>query len=92
MSTALICEGVITLASASLGGPTQVSYLVDGVYQQVPMPVCSTGWQQVAYAPPFDSSQIDPLVVVAMIGAGFLLYLTPWAAAYGFSSLLKLLR
>lgn len=55
-------------------------------------PVCTTGWIQAAYVPPFESSQIDPSVVAALIGAGFLLYLTPWAAAFGFSSLLKALR
>lgn len=55
-------------------------------------PICTTGWIQAPYVPPFDSSQIDPSVVAALIGAGFLLYLTPWAAAYGFSALLKLLK
>lgn len=53
---------------------------------------CSSGWVNVVYAPPFDPSQIDPLVVAAMFGGGFVLYITPWAAAWGFSQLLKLLR
>jgi hypothetical protein len=41
---------------------------------------------------PFDPSQIDPTIASALFGAGFLLYLTPWATAWGFSQLLKLLR
>ena len=55
-------------------------------------PLCTTGWIQAPYVPPFDSSQIDPSVVSALIGAGFLLYLTPWATAWGLSALLKLLK
>ena len=56
------------------------------------VPQCLSGWVTSVYVPPFDPSQIDPSVVVAMFSGGFLLYLTPWAAAWGFSQLLKLLR
>jgi hypothetical protein len=55
-------------------------------------PICTTGWIQAPYVPPFDSSQIDPSVVAALIGAGFLLYLTPWVSAFGISAVLKLLK
>ncbi len=41
---------------------------------------------------PFDASQIDPQVVAAMFGGGFVLFVTPWAAAWGASQMLKLLR
>lgn len=41
---------------------------------------------------PFDASMIDPVIVAQLFGAGFLLFLTPWAAAYGFKSMLKMLR
>ena len=41
---------------------------------------------------PFELSQIDPSVATAMFGAGFGLFITPWATAWGFSQLLKLLR
>lgn len=53
---------------------------------------CSTGWFTQVVIVPFDVSQIDPQVATAMFGAGFSLFITPWAAAWGFSQLLKLLR
>lgn len=53
---------------------------------------CSSGWFQQPAVAPFDVSQIDPQVATAMFGAGFLLLITPWAAAWGFSQLIKLLR
>jgi hypothetical protein len=91
MPTSLICNDPIQMVS-NQGGPGAANYLVDGVYVSLAMPYCPSGWIEVAQVIPFDSSQIDPTVVTALIGAGFLLYLTPWAAAYGFSSLLKMLR
>lgn len=91
MPTSLICNSAIQYGEIQAGGRA-ATILVNGVQQPAIVPYCSTGWIEVASVPPFDSSQIDPVVVTALIGAGFLLYLTPWAAAYGFSSLLKLLR
>lgn len=89
MPYTLICTGSITLTEMVSGGrPVQYINTVENVV----LPKCSTGWQIIAQTAPFESSQIDPLVVVALVSGGFLLYLTPWAAAYGFSSLLKLLR
>lgn len=64
----------------------ELSLLADG------SPTCSTGWEQAPAPVPFDLSQIDPAVATAMFGAGFALYITPWAVAWGFSQLLKLLR
>ncbi|MEY8199722.1 MAG: hypothetical protein RPS47_10825 [Colwellia sp.] len=53
---------------------------------------CSTGWELQVASLPFELSQIDPSVATAMFGAGFGLFITPWATAWGFSQLLKLLR
>ena len=53
---------------------------------------CSTGWYQQPAVAPFELSQIDPQVATAMFAAGFVLLITPWAAAWGFSQLIKLLR
>lgn len=53
---------------------------------------CSTGWMTQVAVPPFDPSSINPEVVAAMFGAGFLLYFTPWATAWGFSVLIKFVR
>lgn len=91
MPYSVICNDPIQIV-ANAGGPGAATYYVDGVQVALPMPYCSSGWIQVAHVPPFDSSQIDPSVVAALIGAGFLLYTIPWAAAFGFSMLLKMLR
>ncbi len=40
----------------------------------------------------FDPTTIDSETATAMFTAGFLLFLGPWAAAWGFKQLLKLLR
>lgn len=40
----------------------------------------------------FDITTIDPATATALYTAGFLLIITPWAAAWGFSQLLKLTR
>lgn len=53
---------------------------------------CSTGWEAQVASIPFDISQIDPGIATAMFGAGFGLFITPWATAWGLSQLLKLLR
>jgi hypothetical protein len=53
---------------------------------------CPSGWLTQASVAPFDLSQIDPVVATAMFGAGFALLITPWATAWGFYQLLKLLR
>lgn len=63
-----------------------VSVLPDG------SPTCSAGWTTQLAQVPFDASLIDPTVATAVFGAGFALAITPWAAAWGFSKLLKLLR
>jgi hypothetical protein len=67
-----------------------VSVVPNG--QAAGSPLCSTGWVQVPFQPPFDPTTIDPVTATTLFGAGFLLYLTPWATAWGFSQLLKLLR
>lgn len=53
---------------------------------------CSTGWMTQVASIPFDASSIDPSVVAAIFGAGFLLFFTPWAFAFGISILLKSVR
>ncbi|HTF85334.1 MAG TPA: hypothetical protein VL987_12200 [Cellvibrio sp.] len=53
---------------------------------------CSSGWMTQTVVVPFDPSAIDPSIVAAMFGAGFLLFFTPWAAAFGFSKLLQAIR
>lgn len=53
---------------------------------------CSTGWVTQLAPIPFDPSAIDPTIVAGMFGAGFMLFFTPWAVAWGFSSLLKCVR
>lgn len=55
-------------------------------------PLCSTGWLSQTATIPFDASQIDPMVATAMFGAGFSLFIVPWASAWGVSQILKLLR
>lgn len=76
MSTTLICHETIT---------TVVANGVD-------IPACSSGWVQSLYIPPFDPSQIDPLICTQLFGAGFMLYLTPWATAWGLSQIVKAIR
>lgn len=63
-----------------------VSFLSDG------SPTCSTGWATHLMPVPFDVSQIDPVVATAFFTAGFTLFIIPWATAWGFSQMLKLLR
>ena len=63
-----------------------ITVLLDG------SPTCSTGWLTQIAAAPFDHSQIDPAVATAMFGAGFALFIVPWAAAWGVSQILKLVR
>lgn len=53
---------------------------------------CSTGWSSQLAHVPFELSQIDPSVATAMFGAGFALFITPWATAFGAKQLLKLLK
>lgn len=55
-------------------------------------PICPTGWLTQVATAPFDYSQIDPSVAMAMFVAGFSLFITPYATAWGFSLLLKMLR
>jgi hypothetical protein len=61
-------------------GEEGTPYAVDPVvFQAWPVPV-------------FQSSDIDPTVVVSMYSAGFMLFLVPFAAAWGVAQMLKLLR
>ena len=54
--------------------------------------LCPSGWLTQVATAPFDLSQIDPTVATAMFSAGFALFITPWATAWGLSQLMKLLR
>lgn len=66
----------------------------EGVITHVPdgFPECSTGWLQQIATIPFDPGQIDPAVATALFGGGFSMVVIPWAAAWGLSKLLSLLR
>ena len=55
-------------------------------------PICSTGWEVVPHSVPFNVSDIDPSVVMTMFGAGFVLFVIPWAASWGVAQMLKLLK
>jgi len=54
--------------------------------------LCSTGWVSQLAPISFDPSQIDPTLATSMFGAGFGLFIVPWAAAWGVSQMLRLLR
>ena len=59
------------------------------------MPVCESGWITVEHyevTPPFDLTTLDPVVMTGMFGAGFVLFIVPWAAAYGAKQMLSLLK
>ena len=88
MPYSMTCNGDVTFQNIK-SGLNNLNFS-DGTTAVVPK--CSTGWVQVAHVPPFDSSQIDPSVVTALFGAGFLLYLTPWAVAWGLTQLVKAIR
>ena len=55
-------------------------------------PECLSGWTSQLASIPFDISQIDPSVATAIFGAGFGLFITPWAAAWGVSQIFRILR
>lgn len=76
MSMTLTCEAEIGVTS------------VNGV----DVPTCSSGWVQSFYILPFDPSQIDPMIATELFVAGFLLFLTPWATAWGLKQILKSIR
>lgn len=54
--------------------------------------LCSTGWVQQIAPVPFELSQVDPSVVGMMYGAGFVTFFVPWAAAWGVSQLLNMVK
>lgn len=91
MAYSVICNSVIQYGEVYAGGRVG-SLLVNGVSVVGNIPYCSTGWIQIQAVPPFSTSQIDPSVVAALFGGGFVLYITPWAIAWGASQLLKLIR
>lgn len=67
-------------------------YLVceeEPTLSEVGYPECSTGWVAQVATVPFDASQIDPIVATSLFTGGFILCLTPWAAAYGLKHLLR---
>jgi hypothetical protein len=53
---------------------------------------CDIPWVEVNSADSFDPLTISGETATLMYTAGFLLFLTPWATAWGFKQLLKLLR
>jgi hypothetical protein len=63
-----------------------ISQIADGAA------VCSTGWQQQIATIPFDITQIEPSVATAFFTGGFVLFIVPWGAAWGFSKLVESIR
>jgi hypothetical protein len=82
MAQSLMCVGRIVVATGQ-NAPFQCLKLDSNALGT---------WVFYDTALPFDGSQIDPHVVAGLFGGGFLLYLTPYAAAWGASQLIKLLR
>lgn len=76
MSMTLTCEAEIAVTN------------INGV----DVPTCSSGWVQSLYILPFDPSQIDPIVATELFFAGFLLFVTPWATAWGLKQVVKSIR
>lgn len=56
------------------------------------VPQCLSGWVTSVYVPPFDPSQVDITVCLAMIAAGISLYATPWAISFGAGQVVKFIR
>lgn len=55
-------------------------------------PLCSEGWATALYVAPFDPAAIDPATIAAVFGAGFSLVIGVWAAAFGLSQLVKMIK
>ncbi len=53
---------------------------------------CSTGWLVQLASVPFDYSQLQPETVMTVFTAGFVLYLTGWAVAFGAAQMLNVIR
>lgn len=70
------------------------SLVCDGVISESSegFATCSIGWSTQVASVPFEISQIDPSVATAMFGAGFALFIVPWASAWGVKQMLSLLR
>lgn len=52
-------------------------------------PECAAGWVLTSVEEPFDFTQISPVDIAGVVGAGFFVLLPLWAAVYGFSALIK---
>ena len=76
MSTTITCDSAITITTVS----------------GVDVPTCSSGWVQSLYILPFDPAQIDPMIATELFVAGFLLFVTPWAFAWGLKQLIRSIR
>lgn len=68
-----------------------LSLYCAGVVDTVAL-TCSTGWQAVAAAPPFDPSQLDPGLIAASVGAGLFVGTTVYGAAFGARTLLNFIK
>jgi hypothetical protein len=92
MASALVCDGVITLASTPAAGPGSAFVLVNGVYQPAVIPVCSTGWSEVPYVQ-LASVFVSPseAELQAIFVAAFSLPMICYLTAYGFAAILKML-
>jgi|TARA_R110000737_G_C14613111_1_gene491377 hypothetical protein len=55
-------------------------------------PRCDEGWTTSTHVAPFQISDLDPIVMTGMFATGFVLFIVPWAAAYGAKQLLSLLK
>lgn len=55
-------------------------------------PQCSGSWEAVQVQPPFDPSQLDPIIVGQAFGAGFTLVTTFMVFAVGIRALLNFIK
>lgn len=55
-------------------------------------PMCSVDWLVVPYAPPFDPSQLDPIVLGQAFGAGFTLVASFMVFSMGIRAFLNFIK
>lgn len=56
------------------------------------VPVCNSNWVVVPYSPPFDPSQLDPVVASQMLALGFSVTMPLLAAVIGIRIFLTFLN
>lgn len=56
------------------------------------VPLCSTGWLSQAFVPPFEPTQIDPVVATTLVIAGLSVVAIPGGAAWGIAIILRSIK